>query len=72
MNKTKIYKYLGRNGSIVSPILLEKVDPIPMLRLVAGPEKTLTNGMDRLKIVDVFLDEVEDWYEIDDLAVKNK
>jgi hypothetical protein len=72
MKKNKIYKYLGRNGSITSPILLEKIDPIPMLYLIADEGKILTNGMDRVKAVNVFLDELEEWYEIDDPSVKNQ
>lgn len=66
MTKNKIYKYLGRNGSIITPIVLEKVDPIPMLALKADEGKLLTNGQKTYKNVSVFLDEVDDWYEIED------
>lgn len=71
MTKNKIYKYLGRNGSIITPIVLEKIDPIPMLALTADEGKLLTNGKATYKNVSVFLDEVEDWYEIDDPKDKN-
>lgn len=71
MTQDKIYKYLGRNGSIITPILLEKIDPIPMLALKADPDKLLTNGKTTCKNVSVFLDEVEDWYEIDAPKDKN-
>ena len=66
MTKNKIYKYLGRNGNIVTPIVLEKIDPIPMLALKADKGKLLTDGQKTYKNVSIFLDEVDNWYEIDD------
>jgi hypothetical protein len=65
MKKNKMYKYLGRNGNIVTSILLEKIDPIPMVRLIADEGKVLTNGTEYTQIKDVFLDEAEEWSEID-------
>lgn len=70
MIKTKLYKYLGRNGNIVTPILLEKVEPIPMVKIVADAGKVLTNGEEQAKIKTLFLDELEEWYEIDNPLVK--
>ena len=70
MIKTKLYKYLGRNGNIVTPILLEKVEPIPMVKIVADAGKVLTNGEEQVKIKTLFLDELEEWYEIDNPLVK--
>lgn len=65
MTKSKLYRYLGRNGIVTTPIVLEKIDPIPMLALKADEGKLLTNGQTTCKNVSVFLDEVDDWYEID-------
>jgi hypothetical protein len=65
MKKNKMYKYLGRNGNIITSILLEKIDPIPMVRLIADEGKVLTNGTEYTQIKDVFLDEAEEWSEID-------
>lgn len=70
MTQSKLYKYLGRNGSVVTPILLEKIDPIPMMKVVAEAGKLLTNGKETAKIKALFLDELEEWYEIDDPSVK--
>ena len=50
MTQSKLYKYLGRNGNIVTPILLEKIDPIPMVKLVADSGKVLTDGKEITKI----------------------
>ena len=58
MIKSKMYRYLGRNGIITSPILLEKVEPITMHELLAGEQFA------KAKLV--FADELEDWIEIDD------
>ena len=66
MIKSKMYRYLGRNGIITSPILLEKVEPITMYELLAGEGKILSNGEQFAKANLVFADELEDWIEIDD------
>lgn len=64
MIKNKIYRYLGRNGMITTPILLEGVTPIIMYRLIADNNKILTNGTIKTTQVDVFEDELNDWHEI--------
>ena len=66
MKKSKMYRYLGRNGIITSPILLDSIEPIPMLMLKAADGKMLTNGEVTVKTRIVFMDEVEDWSEIDE------
>lgn len=71
MKKTKYYRYLGRNGTITSVVLLEQVAPIPMYELKASQGKVLTNGEEIASIKMVFLDELDDWYEVDDPSVKN-
>lgn len=68
MIKTKMYRYLGRNGIITSPILLENVTPILMYSLRAENGKILTNGNKTMSSTIVFEDEVNDWYEIDDIG----
>jgi hypothetical protein len=64
MIKNKIYRYLGRNGMITTPVLLEGVTPIIMYRLIADNNKILTNGTIKTTQVDVFEDELNDWHEI--------
>jgi hypothetical protein len=66
MVTTKMYRYLGRNGIITSPILLEKVEPIAMLVLKASPGKLLTNGEVKVKEKMIFAEELKDWSEIDE------
>ena len=62
----KLYRYLGRNGIITSPVLLEKIEPITMYELIPSPGKLLSNGIITAPTRLVFADELEDWFEIDD------
>ena len=62
----KMYKYLGRNGSITTEIKLEKIEPIPMVQLKSETGKILTNGLDKTYSIIIFEDEIEDWFEVDD------
>lgn len=64
MTKQKVYRYLGRNGMITTPVLLEGVNPIVMYRLNADANMRLTNGVITVLSVDVFEDDVDNWYEI--------
>jgi hypothetical protein len=64
MIKHKVYRYLGRNGIITTPILIEGVNPIIMYRLIAGEGMTLTNGEICVQMIDAFNDELNNWHEI--------
>ena len=64
MTKSKIYRYLGRNGMVTTPILLEGASPIVMYRLMADEGMILSNGQTHARMIDVFDDEVENWFEI--------
>lgn len=66
MKKEKRYRYLGRNGIITSPILLEDIKAINMLLLIADEGKALWNGEEMATQVLIFEDEINDWSEIDD------
>ena len=70
MLSKKMYRYLGRNGSITSPIKLENIAPIPMVSLIASKGKILTNGNEKTYAIVVFEDELSDWEEIDDIGQK--
>lgn len=64
----KMYRYLGRNGTITSKILLEKIEPIPMFKLEAARGKVLTNGVIHTYSITVFEDELNDWKEIEEVG----
>lgn len=64
MTKNKIYRYLGRNGILTTPILIEGATPITMYRLIADTGMVLSNGKTHASMIDVFDDEVDNWFEI--------
>lgn len=66
MTKIKQYKYLGRNGILVTPILIDGVNNIPMLTLTADDGKILTNGEKSLYSITIELNEANLWREIPD------
>ena len=67
MTTQKMYRYLGRNGSITTGIKLENIDPILMVNLKASTGKILTDGVKKVYSVIVFEDEIDNWTEIDDI-----
>ena len=64
MTQNKAYKYIGRNGYIISEVLLncEKID---MYHLIADSGKILTNGNIFTTAINIFADELNNWKEID-------
>lgn len=66
MTKIKKYKYLGRNGVLVTRILIDGVSYIPMMTLIADEGKILTDGETTTHSVTVENDEVNLWREIPD------
>lgn len=66
MTKTQMYRYLGRNGIITSPVLLDKIEHIPMYALKADNHKLLTNGEKKVKSTLIFADDLSNWVEIND------
>ena len=65
MKIRKMYKYIGRNGSITSPILLEDIKHIPLVELRPQQGYVLTNGnIIRNNSIVIHMDELNDWREI--------
>lgn len=64
MIKKKMYKYIGRNGTITSPILLEDAKHIDLMELRAEEGYILTDGTMKKQIVIVHIDDVDEWSEI--------
>jgi hypothetical protein len=65
MTKIKMYKYLGYNGTIVSPVLLEGVNHISFYKLKADDGKVLSNGSKRAYVISVNEEDIDNWTEID-------
>lgn len=67
MTKKNLYRYVGRNGIITSLVYLEDAKFFPMFRLIADENKILTDGIVKIKSVDIFADDVDQWQEIDEI-----
>jgi len=63
MDKITIYRYLGVNGIIDSPVRLEDTYYVRMTKLIADPGYYLTNGNLKVSQILVPEDEVDQWYE---------
>lgn len=68
MKKIKKYKYNGRNGTLITSILIEGAAKIDMLCLISEEGKILTDGEQYLHTVYVYPDDLENWTEIDDIG----
>lgn len=69
MKKQVIYKYLGTNGTIISPVHLEDIYYIRLISLEAEKGKILTNGEYNVYSIRVPEEDVPNWIEvIDDQA----
>jgi hypothetical protein len=66
MTKRKLYRYLGRNGILTTPILLDGINHIPMVELRAAKGYILTNDTTALYSVVVEEADVDQWHEIAD------
>lgn len=65
MKKIKMYKYKSNYGNIVTHINLEMGNPIILFRLVADQGKILTNGIDRVNVIEVYEKDLPFWKEVD-------
>jgi hypothetical protein len=65
MTKQVLYKYLGTNGVIVSPIHLEDIYYVRNIRLTADPGKMLTRD-NKTFIAQTIIpeEELEEWQEV--------
>jgi hypothetical protein len=66
MIKKNLYRYVGRNGIITSLVHLEDAKFYPMYRLIAEDKKILTNGEIEIKSIDIFVEDLDKWIEINE------
>lgn len=66
MIKKNLYRYVGRNGIITSLVFLDDIKYYPMYRLTADEGKFLTNGELKVRVTDIFAEDLEKWSEIDE------
>lgn len=71
MKQRKMYRYIGKNGVITSPILLEDIKHIALLELIPEDGYVLTNGnIIRTHSALVPVEEVAEWKEVKSDTVK--
>lgn len=70
MTKQVLYRYLGTNGVIESPVHLEDIYYVRINVLTAAAGKVLTDGEVFKKTVRCSDDEIEQWTEVEDKGQK--
>lgn len=66
MTKKKMYRYLGRNGILTTRILIDGVNYIPMVELIASEGNILTNDEITVKFIVIEEKDISLWREIPD------
>lgn len=64
MIKNRIYRYLGTNGIIESPVRLEGIPSVTVYELIAEGRHVLTNGEKETSRVVVSQEDIALWHEI--------
>lgn len=64
MTRTVIYRYMGTNGIIESPVHLEDIYYVKLISLIADETMTLTNGKVNRNSVLIPEDEEKEWKEV--------
>lgn len=65
MKRTKLYRYVGRNGIITSPVLLDDIKYIALMELQPEDGYVLVNGKTvKYNSAVVPVDEVDEWKEV--------
>lgn len=64
MTKIPVYRYIGYNGTVTTPILLDGVPHLKLIELIADNGCYLTNGEKNVRRITVQTDAVDQWIEI--------
>lgn len=64
MKKIKKYKYIGRNGTITTSVIIDGAMKIDMLYLIADEGKVLTNGEIECHSITIYAEDLDKWTEI--------
>ncbi len=64
MQIVNLYRYEENGTVIITPNKRNETDTPSRARLIADENCTLTNGTTETEVIDVMLDEVEQWHEI--------
>lgn len=69
MKTIKLYRYIGYNGTLTTPILLPNIDRLEVIKLIASDGKILTNGDKKVYSMIVLPEEQSEWSEIPDVDI---
>lgn len=64
MTRIVMYRYMGTNGIIESPVHLEDIYYVRFLRLIADNGKVLTDGKIKVNSIQISEEEESKWKEI--------
>lgn len=64
MRKNKVYKYVGKNGYVHTPVLLNGVEHYDMYELFADEGMMLTNGTKNYYSVLIDAEDLDKWTEV--------
>lgn len=64
MTQQVVYRYLGTNGVIESPVHLEDIYYVRLMKLTADSGKRLTDGVYTVAEITVPEDEISNWEEV--------
>lgn len=65
MTKYDLYRYLGVNGVIESPVYIDGIYSIKLCKLVAASGHLLTDGNERVQTITVPASETDKWVEVE-------
>lgn len=63
MKKQKVYKYIGYNGTITSPVLLPEISNLEYYEIYADNGYFLTNGEKNVQYALIQINEIDNWTE---------
>jgi hypothetical protein len=64
MRKVNLYRYEETDKVIITPNRRNETDTPSRMRLIADENCILTDGTTETEVIDVMLDEVDKWHEI--------
>jgi len=64
MTRTIIYRYMGTNGIIESPVHLEDIYYVRLVQLVADKGMVLTDGKNKVKSIRISEADESKWKEV--------
>lgn len=65
MTKYDLYRYLGVNGVIESPVYIDGIYSIKLCKMVAASGHLLTDGNERVQTITVPASEIDKWVEVE-------